>query len=90
VTKFPHELAAEGNADAYAPLDSVGGCTTLVAADVHREGAWFAVNYPIGATWQKDGYDGVESEGLCYVAKALGRSCWLATRVVTYHQSFWV
>jgi hypothetical protein len=25
--------------------------------------------------------------GLCYVAKRMGRSCWLATKIVTYHQS---
>ena len=74
----------------FVPIDSVGGCTTLVRADVHREGALFAPHFSVGASWGAEGGDGIESEGLCYVARAMGRSCWLATRVVTHHQSYWV
>ncbi|KIY95971.1 hypothetical protein MNEG_11989 [Monoraphidium neglectum] len=88
VSKFPDDL--EGSPEPFVPLDSVGGCTTLVRADVHREGALFAPYYLIGASWKGDGYDGVESEGLCYAARYLGRTCWLATKLVTYHQSYWV
>jgi hypothetical protein len=61
VSKFPDDL--EGSPEPFVPLDSVGGCTTLVRADVHREGALFAPYYLIGASWKGDGYDGVESEG---------------------------
>ena len=32
----------------------------------------------------------VHPPGLCYVARSLGRSCWLATKIVTYHQSYWI
>lgn len=74
----------------FVPVDSVGGCTTLVRADVHREGALFAPHFSVGTSWGAEGGDGIESEGLCYVARAMGRSCWLATRVVTHHQSYWV
>jgi hypothetical protein len=60
-TRFPSDF--ESGPDPFVPLDSVGGCTTLVRADVHREGALFAPNYLVGASWQGDGYDGLESEG---------------------------
>ena len=57
----PNDL--EGSAEPFVPLDSIGGCTTLIRADVHREGALFPPNYAIGGTWDTDGYDGVETEG---------------------------
>jgi hypothetical protein len=60
-TRFPTDF--EGGREPFVPLDSVGGCTTLVKADVHREGALFAPNYLIGARWGADGHDGIESEG---------------------------
>ncbi|GBF94395.1 hypothetical protein Rsub_07209 [Raphidocelis subcapitata] len=87
-TRFADAFA--GGPEPFVPLDSVGGCTTLVAADVHREGALFAPNYVIGAPWGADGFDGIESEGLCHTARFLGRSCWLAAHITTYHQSFWI
>jgi hypothetical protein len=68
VTKLPDDL--EGSPEPFVPLDSVGGCTTLVRADVHREGALFAPYYLIGASWEGDGYDGVETEGGCAWARA--------------------
>jgi hypothetical protein len=129
-TRLPDDLV--GSDKAFVPLDSVGGCTTLVRADVHREGALFTTYYAVGTTWGREGRDGLESEGgfwrlkvglrlggrgrsgvgnviirgpnaplkphppangtagLCYVARSFGRSCWLATRLVTYHQSYWI
>ena len=70
----------ENGPDEFVPIDSVGGCTTLVRADVHREGALFAPYYVIGAAWDKDGYDGVESEGawaLPAVAAAMRALGWV-------------
>lgn len=55
------ELAA--SSEPYVPLTAVGGCTTLVKADVHREGALFATYYVVGTSWDAFGMDGVESEG---------------------------
>lgn len=49
--------------DPFVRLDSVGGCTTLVRADVHREGALFTPNFAVGGTWEKDGWDAIETEG---------------------------
>ncbi|KAI8476936.1 MAG: hypothetical protein J3K34DRAFT_399862 [Monoraphidium minutum] len=88
VTRLPQDF--EKSPDPFVPIDSVGGCTTLVRADAHREGALFATHYAVGTTWEGDGFDGIETEGLCYTAQFLGRSCWLAAHIVTYHQSYWV
>ncbi|KAI9922820.1 hypothetical protein PsorP6_000449 [Peronosclerospora sorghi] len=60
----------------YTPLDSVGGTMLYVRADVHRQGVLFPVHYIIGSEWGREGYDGIESEGLCYIAHFLGFKCW--------------
>jgi hypothetical protein len=46
-TKLPSDL--EDSEEPFVPLDSVGGCTTLVRADVHREGALFSPHYVVRA-----------------------------------------
>ncbi|KAG0092999.1 hypothetical protein BGZ93_007272 [Podila epicladia] len=69
--KYTHELDEE-----FGELDSVGGTVLFVRSEVHREGAAFTTNYVIGAGWKYEGYDGIESEGLCYVAGFLGYKCW--------------
>lgn len=58
-----HPSALMSGPDAFVPLDSVGGCTTLVRADVHREGGLFPTYYAVGATWGNQGLDGALSEG---------------------------
>jgi hypothetical protein len=40
---------------------------------------------PSGAGWEHPGYDGQESEGLCWTAKWLGYTCWLAPDAVVAH-----
>ncbi|KAJ3016403.1 hypothetical protein HKX48_004044 [Thoreauomyces humboldtii] len=67
-------------------LDSVGGTVLYVKADVHREGAIFPPYYLIGTKWgQLEGYDGIETEGLCYIASAIGYSCWAMPQETVYH-----
>lgn len=61
-TKLTDELERQVSGD-FAPLTAVGACTTLVRADVHREGALFTPNWAVGTTWERDGWDGIESEG---------------------------
>lgn len=61
-TKLADAVEKDTQGD-FAPLNSVGGCTTLVKADVHREGALFPPNWAVGTTWERDGWDGIESEG---------------------------
>uniref|UniRef100_A0AAV1VHS8 Uncharacterized protein n=1 Tax=Peronospora matthiolae TaxID=2874970 RepID=A0AAV1VHS8_9STRA len=60
----------------FAPIDSVGGTMLYVRADVHRQGILFPVHYVIGSEWGREGYDGIETEGLCYTASFLGFKCW--------------
>ncbi|EEY53468.1 uncharacterized protein PITG_07124 [Phytophthora infestans T30-4] len=60
----------------FVPLDSVGGTMLYVRADIHRQGVMFPVHYVIGSEWGREGYDGIETEGLCYSAHFLGYKCW--------------
>jgi len=78
--KFTHQLEGE-----FGHLDSVGGTVLFVKSEVHREGAAFTTNYVIGGGWHYEGYDGIESEGLCYVAGFLGYECWGMPHAITIH-----
>ncbi|KAF9149649.1 hypothetical protein BG015_008557 [Linnemannia schmuckeri] len=78
--KFTHELQEE-----FSELDSVGGTVLFVRGEVHREGVAFTTNYVIGAGWKYEGYDGIESEGLCYVAGFLGYKCWGMPHAIAEH-----
>ncbi|OWY98275.1 hypothetical protein PHMEG_00030990 [Phytophthora megakarya] len=60
----------------YTPLDSVGATMLYVRADVHRQGVLFPMHYVIGSEWGREGFDGIETEGLCYTAHFLGFKCW--------------
>ncbi|KAG0034881.1 hypothetical protein BGZ82_005571 [Podila clonocystis] len=70
---------------ATSELDSVGGTVLFVRGEVHREGVAFTTNYVIGAGWKHEGYDGIESEGLCYVAGFLYYKCWGMPHAITEH-----
>ncbi|KAG7377604.1 hypothetical protein PHYPSEUDO_011399 [Phytophthora pseudosyringae] len=59
----------------FVPLDSVGGTMLYVRADIHRQGIVFPSHYVIGSEWGREGYDGIETEGLCS-AHFLGFKCW--------------
>ena len=82
-TQFMSDLAQ--GTEEYVQLDSVGGSVLYVKADIHRQGVAFTTNYVIGSDWEYEGYDGIESEGLCYVAKFLGYSCWGMVHERVYH-----
>ncbi|KAK6204454.1 Anp1-domain-containing protein [Scheffersomyces amazonensis] len=67
-------------------LDSVGGAMLFMKADVFRMGANFPTSYIVGTTWDRsEGYDGIETEGICYLAKPLGFKCWGYPNVVGIH-----
>lgn len=69
------ELAQEG-VD-FVEIDSVGGTVLFVKAEIFRKGINFPPYYVIGTDWNRiEGWDGIETEGLCYVAKASGYKCW--------------
>ncbi|KAG7390949.1 hypothetical protein PHYBOEH_006819 [Phytophthora boehmeriae] len=67
------------------PLDSVGGTMLYVRADVHRQGVLFPAHYVIGSEWGAEGYDGIETEGLCYSAHFLGYKCWGMPNDIIFH-----
>ncbi|KAF0694536.1 Aste57867_14618 [Aphanomyces stellatus] len=69
----------------YHPLDSVGGTMLYVKADVHRQGVVFPPHYIIGSEWKHEGYDGIETEGVCYVAGMLGYKCYAMPQDIIYH-----
>ncbi|GBF97880.1 hypothetical protein Rsub_10235 [Raphidocelis subcapitata] len=76
------ELRGRG---AVVQVDSVGAGWLYVRSEVHRDGALFTTEPVIGAGWDHPGYDGQESEGLCWVAKWLGYRCWLLTEEDVTH-----
>ncbi|TMW66843.1 hypothetical protein Poli38472_011959 [Pythium oligandrum] len=69
----------------YIALDSVGGTMLYVRADIHRQGVLFPHHYIIGSEWDMEGYDGIETEGLCYSAHFLGFRCWGMPHEVIHH-----
>lgn len=73
--RFVQELKEEG-VD-YVELDSVGGTLLFVKAEIFRKGISFPPYYVIGADWDlMEGWDGIETEGICYVARTAGYKCW--------------
>ncbi|KAK1934650.1 Mannan polymerase complex subunit MNN9 [Phytophthora citrophthora] len=81
--KYMHDLQGEG--EEAVPLDSVGGTMIYIRADVHRQGVIFPHNYIIGSEWGREGYDGIETEGLCYSAHFLGYKCWGMPNEAIHH-----
>ncbi len=71
----------------FMPLDSVGGTALFIRADVHRQGVVFPTQFLIGAEWEYEGYDGIETEGICYLAKPMGFKCWAMPHVVIMHDA---
>ncbi|RLN88037.1 hypothetical protein BBJ28_00014829 [Nothophytophthora sp. Chile5] len=80
--KSMHDLRGD---DFVVPLDSVGGTMLYVRADVHRQGVLFPPHYVIGSEWAAEGYDGIETEGLCYIAHFLGFKCWGMPNDLIFH-----
>lgn len=79
-TRFMNEWTNNQSSDKsieFIELDSVGGTFLFVKAEVHRSGIAFTTNYAVGTGWNRlEGFDGIETEGLCYVAKSAGYKCW--------------
>lgn len=54
------------------PLNSVGGTVLLIRSALISKGLLFPTTPIIGAEWSKAGWDGIETEGLCALARDLG------------------
>lgn len=64
--------------DSLIPLDSVGGTLLYIRAALVMQGLVFPTMNVVGTTWSHYGWIGVETEGLCYAAKALpGGRCFV-------------
>lgn len=73
--------------DAKIELKSVGGTLVFLKSEVLHQGVTFPPYNIIGATWEKQGVDGIETEGLCYQANAIGYKCWGFPNLVAYQVS---
>jgi len=81
---FLDELS-KNTSSPFVEVDSVGGTVLLVKAEVHLRGISFPPFTTIGNDWEYEGYDGIETEGLCYTAKFLGYKCWGLTKEKIFH-----
>jgi hypothetical protein len=67
-------------------LDSVGGAIVFVKSEVFKQGIMFPPFYIVGTKWGRlEGFDGIETEGLCYQAKTIGYECWGFPNIVAWH-----
>ncbi|KAH0292056.1 hypothetical protein M436DRAFT_53771 [Aureobasidium namibiae CBS 147.97] len=71
-----HDLLPFANSEEMFPLQSVGGTLLYINAVLVRQGLSFPWWYVVGSTWDKEGGDGIETEGICYMAEKLGYGCW--------------
>ncbi|KAK5126887.1 hypothetical protein LTR08_004554 [Meristemomyces frigidus] len=70
------ELVNGTDDSALVPLDSVGGTILYIRAALVRQGVNFPQFNVVGTTWSQTGWVGVETEGICYVARGLkGGGC---------------
>lgn len=85
--KNPEKFNIDPNdPEATFELNAVGGAVLFVKTEVFKQGVMFPPYYLIGTKWErKEGYDGIETEGLCYQAKTIGYSCWGFPNLVGYH-----
>lgn len=66
-------------------LSSVGGTMLWVKADVHRDGVVFPTANIVGSEWERQGYIGLETEGICWMAQNLDYKCWGMPRMIILH-----
>ncbi|PRP74805.1 hypothetical protein PROFUN_06666 [Planoprotostelium fungivorum] len=72
--------------DDIVPLDSVGGTILYIRTSLVRAGVIFPPLYIVGTLWDlKEGWDGIETEGICYIARAIGQSCWGMPNLFVHH-----
>jgi hypothetical protein len=70
----------------FVELVSVGGTVLFVRAEVHLKGAIFPPYAVIGTLWNRtEGWDGLETEGICYIARSIGYKCWAMPYEITKH-----
>ncbi|KAF2150226.1 glycosyltransferase family 62 protein [Myriangium duriaei CBS 260.36] len=71
-----HELLPGTGDDDLVPLTAIGATILYLRGDLVTQGLNFPHQYTVGTRWMKDGWDGIESEGLCYRGRGLkGGGC---------------
>ena len=76
-TQFMDQLVIGTTDDDLVPLDSVGGTILYMNSESIRQGLNFPTYCVVGTTWNStEGWDGIETEGICYIAKTLGYGCY--------------
>lgn len=70
-------------------IDSVGGAVLFLKSEIFKMGIQFPPFYVVGSDWELPlgGYDGIETEGLCYEARIIGYSCWGMPNLVAQHSN---
>lgn len=72
--------------DCVVPLDSVGGAILFAKSIIYKQGVVFPPYYVVGTNWDRhEGWDGIETEGLCYIARNIGYLCWGMPNLVAQH-----
>ncbi|KAI2605182.1 glycosyltransferase family 62 protein [Hypoxylon fragiforme] len=75
---YVDELIKGTSNDDIIQLDSVGGTLLYMKASLIRQGINFPTSYVVGSTWSHEGWVGIETEGLCYLAHHLdGSKCFV-------------
>lgn len=74
-TKMLDGLIDKTNDEDLRMLDSVGGTILMINADLIRMGLIWPTGYFIAMSYEHgEGYDGIESEGLCLVSRSFSRN----------------
>ncbi|KAL7749497.1 hypothetical protein RI367_005051 [Sorochytrium milnesiophthora] len=70
----------------WVELTAVGGTWLLMSAEVVLAGVNFGITNVVGTTWDSlGGYDAIETESICYMAKSIGKKCWGMPQVHIHH-----
>jgi hypothetical protein len=81
--KFLFQMKDEGE---FVEIDSVGGTVLYMKAEIFRVGVVFPPYYAVGTDWDvPEGWDGIETEGICYIAKTMGFRCWGMPNEIIFH-----
>lgn len=76
--RYVDELIRDNNKSDLIPLDSVGGTLLYIRSHLVRQGLTFPTHNVVGSTWSEEGWIGVETEGICYVASHVqGGGCFV-------------
>ncbi|KAI0904490.1 Anp1-domain-containing protein [Ustulina deusta] len=75
---YVSELIENTHDDDLLHVDSVGATILYIRAHLVRQGISFPASNVVGTTWTHDGWSGIETEGICYLASQIeGGGCFV-------------